>query len=153
MSTTIDVQQRYQQLKDALARVGYFRRGTLLKRFMICGKPACVCKSSPPRLHGPYYQWTRSIGGKTVTVFFTRQQADLVASWIAESRKLNRIIAQMERLSLRATESLLKELPSSPRKAPTRRARGKPAPRSQELPDRLYLWQAGLKRRACIRDH
>ena len=54
-----------------------------------------------------------------------------MASWIAESRKLNRIIAQMERLSLRATESLLKELPSSPRKAPpVTPTRGKRAPRS-----------------------
>ena len=69
MSTTIDVQQRYQQLKDALAGLGYIRRGTLLKHFGTCGKPNCACKSSPPRLHGPYYQWTRNIGGKTVTVF------------------------------------------------------------------------------------
>ena len=69
MPMKTDLQQNYQQLQRALSRVGYFRRGTLLKRFMTCGKPGCACKSSPPRLHGPYYQWTRKIGGKTVTVF------------------------------------------------------------------------------------
>ena len=96
---------------------------------MICGKPACACKSSPPRLHGPYYQWTRTIAGKTATVFLTRQQADILAGWIAEGRKLNRILAQMERLSLRATERVLKELPSRQRKAPATPTRGKRAPR------------------------
>jgi hypothetical protein len=129
MPTKIDLQQPYQQLKGTLAGIGYIRRGTLLKRFMICGKPDCACKASPPRLHGPYYQWTRKIGGKTVTVFFNRERADLLAAWIAEGRKLDRIIAQMERLSLRATDRLLKELPSSPPKAPAARTRGKRAPR------------------------
>jgi len=129
MPAPTDLPQRYQQLKDDLARLGYFRRGTLLKRFMICGKPACACKSSPPRLHGPYYQWTRTIAGKTATVFLTRQQADILAGWIAEGRKLNRILAQMERLSLRATERVLKELPSRQRKAPATSTRGKRAPR------------------------
>ena len=130
MSINIDLQQHYQQLKGALARIGYFRRGTLLKRFMPCGKPECACKASPPRLHGPYYQWTRKIGGKTVTVFFTREQADLLAGWIAAGRQLNRIIAQMERLSLRATDRFLKELPSNARESPAARARGKRAPNS-----------------------
>jgi hypothetical protein len=130
MSINIDLQQRYQQLKGALARVGYFRRGSLVKRFMTCGKPSCACKASPPRLHGPYYQWTRKIGGKTVTVFFTREQADLLAGWIAAGRQLNRIIAQMERLSLRATDRVLKKLPSNARESPAARARGKRAPRS-----------------------
>ena len=126
----IDLQQRYQQLKAALTRVGYFRRGSLLKRFMSCGKPGCACKASPPRLHGPYYQWTRKIGGKTVTVFFTREQADLLAGWIAAGRQLDRIIAQMQRLSLRATDRLLKELPPAARKAPAAHVRGKRVPRT-----------------------
>ena len=127
MSMNSDLQQRYQQLKGALTRVGYFRRGSLVKRFMTCGKPGCACKASPPRLHGPYYQWTRKIGGKTVTVFFTREQADLLAGWIAAGRQLNRIIAQMERLSLRATDRFLKELPSRAPEAHVARALGKRA--------------------------
>jgi len=130
MPMKTDLQQNYQQLQRALSQVGYFRRGTLLKRFMACGKPGCACQASPPRLHGPYYQWTRKIGGKTVTVFFTREQAELLAGWIASGRQLNRIIAQMERLSLRATDRLLKKLPFPARKKSTARARGKRAPDS-----------------------
>ena len=122
------LQQNYQQLQRALSRVGYIRRGTLLKRFMACGKPGCACQASPPRLHGPYYQWTRKVEGKTVTVRLTREQANLLAGWIATGHELDKIIAQMERTSLRATDRLLKKLSPPARKTPTSRARGKRAP-------------------------
>jgi hypothetical protein len=132
-----DLQQNYQELQRALSQVGYFRRGTLLKRFMPCGKPGCACQASPPRLHGPYYQWTRKVDGKTVTVRLTLEQAQLLAAWIDNGRQLDRIVAQMERLSLRATDRLLKELPSPTCKASAARAQGKRAPKSQKLPDKL----------------
>lgn len=121
--------QHYQELQRALSQLGYFRRGTLLKRLMACGKPGCACQASPPRLHGPYYQWTRKVGGKTVTVRLTHEQADLLEGWIATGRELDKIIAQMERLSLRATDHLLKELPPPMRKTPAERARGTRAPK------------------------
>jgi len=109
MSTNMDFQRRYQELKSTLMRVGFFRRGSLVKRFMVCGKSACSCHGSPPRLHGPYFQWTRKINGKTKTIFFTREQAELLSGWIAAGRELDRIITQMERLSLRATDRLLRD--------------------------------------------
>ena len=136
MSSTIspatDFFSRYRQLKATLGEIGYFRRGTLLKRFMSCGKPDCVCKASPPRLHGPYYQWTRKVEGKTVTVHFKREQADLVEEWIATGRRLDRIIAEMEKLSFQATERLLRELEGSSQKGSATRSRGKRASKSSK---------------------
>ena len=121
--------QHYQDLLRALSHLGYFRRGTLLKRFMPCGKPGCACQASPPRLHGPYYQWTRKVAGKTVTVRLTHEQADLLAGWIATGREMDKIIAKMEHLSLRATDRLLKELPPPMRNTPAARARDTRAPK------------------------
>lgn len=123
-----DLQQRYEVLKKSLAGVGYVRRGSVVRRFMPCGKSGCVCQESPPQLHGPYYQWTRKIRGKTVTVRLTPEQADHLRRWIESGRELNRIVAQMERLSLRATDRLLRGLTAASR-APRPRglARKKPA--------------------------
>jgi len=121
--------EHYQQLKQALLHLGYFRHGTLLERLMPCGKPNCACHASPPRLHGPYYQWTRKLQGKTVTVALSPEQAHLLAGWIATGRELNRILAQMQRLSFRATERLLKELPPPVRKKPLERAGGRRTPK------------------------
>lgn len=106
-----DLQRDYRKLQLTLSRIGYFRRGTLLKRFMPCGKPGCACQATPPRLHGPYYQWTRKVAGKTVTVRLSAEQAELFEGWIAAGRELDRIVSEMERLSLRATDRLLKQLP------------------------------------------
>ena len=106
-------QQRYDRLKHAIVALGYFRYGSLLRRFMPCGKPGCRCQAVPPELHGPYYQWTRKVSGKTVTVRLTKPQARLLATWIAQGRRLDRILAQMQRVSHRATDRLLQPLRKS----------------------------------------
>lgn len=119
-----DDQQAYQALRRSLSDVGYFRRGSLVRRFMPCGKSGCACQASPPSLHGPYYQWTRKVRGKTVTIRLTREQADALAGWIATGRQLDRVVAQMERLALRATDRLLRELlPAAQRPAAARSRR------------------------------
>jgi len=48
--------------------------GTLTVRAYACGKPNCRCHADPPRLHGPYAEWTRKIGGKTITRRLTPDQ-------------------------------------------------------------------------------
>ncbi len=102
--------RRYAALKRTVAAVGLLRRGSLVRRFMPCGKPTCRCQATPPQLHGPYYQWTRKVRGKTVTVRLTEQQAQCVRDWIENGRQLDRIVAEMETLSLRMTERLLRQL-------------------------------------------
>ena len=76
---------------------------------MSCGKPNCRCQATPPQLHGPYYQWTRKVRGKTVTVRLTKPHAERVRHWIENGRQLDRIVAEMETLSLRMTERLLRQ--------------------------------------------
>jgi len=116
-----DFQQRYDALKRSLADIGYFRRGSLVRRFTLCGKVGCSCQASPPSPHGPYYQWTRKVRGKTVTARLTPEQAASLARWIGAGRRLDRVIRAMEKLSMRATERVFRE-PSARRAPPRRRA-------------------------------
>ena len=104
---------RYTALQRTIAGLGYIRRGSVVRRFMPCGKPGCRCQATPPELHGPYYQWTRKVRGKTVTVRLTAQEAKLLAEWIANSRRLDGIVAKMEALSLRVTDRILKAVRKS----------------------------------------
>src|SRR5512143_3561510 len=101
----------YEALKEALGRLGYVRPGSLVRRFMPCGKPACRCMGDPPSLHGPYYQWTLRIRGKTKTIRLSEQQAQLCAEWIANHRKLKDIVRKMEAISLKETDRLLRKAP------------------------------------------
>jgi len=89
----------YRAAMRRLAKVECFCRGTVLSRRMVCGKAGCRCQADPPALHGPYYQWTRKVRGKTVTVRVTADQARLLRGWIAAGRRLDALVAKLERLS------------------------------------------------------
>lgn len=106
-------QHRYQALQQLITEVGLIRRGSVVKRFMACGKPACRCQAAPPELHGPYYQWTRKVNGKTVTQRLTRNEAALIKKWIGNGRQLTKILNKMEKLSLRITDRMLREVRES----------------------------------------
>ena len=100
-------EQRLSALKASLAELGHFRRGSVLRLLVPCGKSGCRCQADPPQLHGPYYQWTRKVKGKTVTVRLTEDQAALFQQWIANARQLDEIVTEMESISFRLTEPLL----------------------------------------------
>ena len=101
---------RYEALKRSLVDLGMLRRGSLVRRFMPCGKPGCRCQAASPELHGPYYQWTRKVGGKTATLRLSEREARLLEQWVVNGRRLDRLVAQMEGVSLRRTDRLLKKL-------------------------------------------
>ena len=120
--------ERYQRLKRALADVALFRHGSLVRRFMPCGKPGCRCQARRPKLHGPYYQWTRKVRGKTVTVRVSKAEAMLLRRWIDEGRRLDRHIDEMERVSYRITQRMLggERLRASPRPRAARKGARNP---------------------------
>jgi len=101
--------ERFEALKRQIADIGLIRRGSLVRRFMPCGKTGCRCQAEPPQLHGPYYQWTQKVGGKTVTVRIRPGEARFLAEWIHNGRRLNRVVGELERISYRLTEHLLRE--------------------------------------------
>ena len=114
--TTKD-EETFRSLAASLAEIGWFRRGSVQRRFMPCGKSGCCCQADPPRLHGPYFQWTRKMKGKTVTVRLTKEQVRLMKEWIANARRLDRIVAQMERVAHRLTERPLQAARRGPQGA------------------------------------
>jgi hypothetical protein len=108
-------EHRFTTLKAALADIGPFRHGTVMRRFVPCGRPGCHCHADPPKLHGPYYDWSRKVKGKTVTVRVTPEQARLLKQWIANARRLDKIVGEMQRVSDRLTEPLFHAAGKPPR--------------------------------------
>jgi hypothetical protein len=114
--------RRYTALQQQIAQLGFFRRGTLGRIFQRCGKSGCRCMADPPQLHGPYMQWTRKVAGKTVTVRVPPPQIELFQEWIANSRQLDRLLVVMQKISLRATERMLREVTGPKKKKASRPA-------------------------------
>jgi len=48
---------RLQRLTSDLSNTGFISSGSVVRRFMPCGKLGCRCQADPPQLHGPYWQW------------------------------------------------------------------------------------------------
>lgn len=62
------LQARRAVLFAELAQVGDFRRGSLNAVRRKCGKANCACAAPGHAGHGPQYNLTRWVGGKTVNV-------------------------------------------------------------------------------------
>lgn len=92
-------------LAQALAELDGLLPGSVVVRLMRCGKSNCACKADPPTLHGPYTQWTRTVGGKTVTKLLTEEQLARYQPWFDNARTLKDLIAKLEIVSLQAVET------------------------------------------------
>lgn len=99
---------KYRSLTSELADLGFIISGSLVVRETTCGKPGCRCMGDPPQRHGPYFQWSRTLEGKTVTRRLNEDEAKLYREWIANRCRLKRIIAQMEEMSAAAGNILLR---------------------------------------------
>jgi hypothetical protein len=89
----------------ALAAAGFALPGTLADRMTRCGRPNCGCHAGPPRMHGPYYQWTRKKDGKTATRILTDDQLADYQPWFDNHRRLRELITDLEALSLEIAEA------------------------------------------------
>jgi hypothetical protein len=105
--TSSDAHARFEALKQEILELGYVRPGSLVRRFMPCGNPACRCMGTPPRLHGPYHQWSYKVAGKTRTTRLSEEQARLCAGWTRNHQRLKRLVRRMEQLSLKETDRTL----------------------------------------------
>jgi hypothetical protein len=97
------------RLKGEIASVGLVSPGSVVRRFMPCGKRGCRCQGDPPQLHGPYWQWSHKVAGKTITRRLTPDQARLYQQWIANRRRIDQLLAQMEAVSGQAAKILLRD--------------------------------------------
>ena len=109
-------QDTYRSLAAELAEIGFIIPGSLVARRTSCGKAGCRCQGDPPQRHGPYYQWSRAIAGKTISRRLNETEADLYRDWIANRHRLAQIISKMEEVSTSAAEILLRQ--ANPTKAP-----------------------------------
>ena len=105
-------EKHYRELAAQLATIGLIHSGSVTRRYTRCATPGCKCHADPPQPHGPYYQWTAKINGKTVTRRLNEDEAQLYQEWIANDRRLRHLIQQMRQVAAKAAELKLKQAAS-----------------------------------------
>ncbi|HLI31145.1 MAG TPA: DUF6788 family protein [Solirubrobacteraceae bacterium] len=88
----------------ALARSGKVLPGSIQERVTYCGRKGCACQGQPPRPHGPYWQWTRKVAGKTVTRRLSAEEVERYRPWFENNRRLRELIGELQALSLDGIE-------------------------------------------------
>ena len=78
--------------------------GTLTVRAYACGRPNCRCHADPPRLHGPYAEWTRKIAGKTITRRLTPAELAEYQPLFGDAKKLRTLLTELPDLALEIVE-------------------------------------------------
>src|SRR4030065_2022436 len=97
-----NLKKRYAQLADQLSRIGRVLPGTITTRRII-GQASK--KQIDRKKYGPYYQWTRKVNGKTITVNLSEAQLDLFRKAIDNKRKFEQILSEMIQISIQRLEN------------------------------------------------
>lgn len=98
------LQQQYRALLDQVRGLGFAVPGTVIERYTVCGTAGCHCHADPPVKHGPYFQYTRKLAGKTLSRRLSPEQAEHYREWIANRRHLDDLLDQMDQLSRQAAD-------------------------------------------------
>jgi hypothetical protein len=115
----------------AIARTGMVLPGSITVRRTRCGRRNCACHADPPRLHGPYWQWTRKIAAKTMGRWLSADQHRDYQAWIDNDRRLRELLARLEALGAAAFDA-------DPRWERRPRTRpGQPPEPERQLPDHV----------------
>jgi hypothetical protein len=98
VSPTPAQQAQAARIAAEIAALGFALPGTLADRMTRCGYANCRCHADPPRLHGPYAEWTRKIAGKTITRRLTPAELAEYQPLFDNAKKLRALLAQRFRV-------------------------------------------------------
>jgi len=88
-----------------IASSGRVLPGSILERRTRCGRANCACHADPPKLHGPYWQWTRKVANKTVGRWLSAEQREDYAVWVDNDRRMRELLGRLEALGIAKLEA------------------------------------------------
>jgi hypothetical protein len=95
----IKEQRKIEQIKQKLLKLGPMLPGSISEQWNVCGTSGCKCKRrKEPIKHGPYYQLSFSVKGKSSSLFVSKQD-------IAEAYRRIKRYKQFKKLNLELTKA------------------------------------------------
>jgi len=89
----MDPQKKAEQLREKLLKLGPILPGSISEQWNVCGTPGCKCKDPiKPQKHGPYYQLSFSVGGRSSSLFIRKED-------ISDARQRVRRYQEFKRLT------------------------------------------------------
>ena len=93
--------RKIKQIKDKLFRLGHMLPGSISEQWNVCGTPGCKCKEkNNPIKHGPYYQLSFSVKGKSSSMFVKKQD-------LREARRRVQRYQEFKQLTMALTQAYI----------------------------------------------
>lgn len=84
------------EIKDEIVNCKPFHPGKISKQYTVCNKDNCACKSTTnPKKHGPYYQLSYSVKGRSSTRFIKPEDVPKVEAYIAEYNRMKELLKDL----------------------------------------------------------
>ena len=108
------LERRREELYRELGQVGDFRRGSLNEVRRKCGKPNCACAAPDHPGHGPQWNLTRTVGGRTRAVHLkSGPELDKARREVAEYARFRDLAGQVTEVN----EAICQARPAVPGEA------------------------------------
>ena len=95
MTDSESARMRIAEIREELAHIPMALPGSVTVRTYACGKAYCACHKDPPKLHGPYYSWTRKVDNKTVTKLLSAEQYEKLKPLLENHRRMRELLTEM----------------------------------------------------------
>ncbi len=84
------------KIKKEILKSGKFHPGKISLQYTVCNKPNCACKDKiNPKKHGPYYQLSYSVKGKSRTRFIKAKDIQKVNEYIDEYNRIKDLLSDL----------------------------------------------------------
>ena len=100
-----EYQTQVKEIREEINSIGPILPGGISEQWYTCRKKGCKCMDAKnPSKHGPYYQLSFSISGKSSTMIVKEENLEKAKKYIANNKRLKKLNVEL----LRANVALLK---------------------------------------------
>ena len=84
------------KIKEAIYKAGRFHPGKISLQYTVCNNKNCQCHDKVnPKKHGPYYQLSYSVKGKSRTRFIKSSDLEQVTKYLNEYQRIKELLSDL----------------------------------------------------------
>jgi uncharacterized protein DUF6788 len=105
-----EIERRIEAIKRSLTKLGPMHPGSLSEQYNVCGKPRCRCKDpKKPRRHGPYYQLSFTMQGKSTSRFVRPERVAEIRRKVENYKRFRELLNKWVDLSVELEQATPKQ--------------------------------------------
>lgn len=92
----MDTKGKVGRIKRKLSSLGPILPGSINEQWNVCGTAGCKCKDAlNPKKHGPYYQLSFSVGGRSSSLFVKREDLSEARKRVRRYQEFKKLITEL----------------------------------------------------------